>query len=45
MDDWKDPYWQEKAFKKSMRFWIRDEMEEIIKEENIDRSSGFTRAI
>lgn len=41
MDDWKDPYWQEKAFKKSMRLWIRDEIEEIIKEENIDRSRFY----
>lgn len=41
MDDWKDPYWQEKTFKKSMRFWIRDEIEEIIKEENIDRSRFY----
>lgn len=41
MNDWKDPYWQEKAFKKPMRFWIRDEIEEIIKEENIDRSRFY----
>lgn len=37
LNGWKDSYWQEKTFKKSMRFWIRDEIEEIIKEENIDR--------
>jgi len=37
MEDWKNTDWQDKAFQKPMRFWIRDEIEEIIKEENIDR--------
>lgn len=37
LNGWKDSYWQEKTFKKSMRFWIRDEIEEIIKQGNIDR--------
>lgn len=41
MDSWKNTQWQEKAFKKSMRFWIRDEIEEIIKEENIDRKRFY----
>lgn len=41
MDDWKNTQWQEKAFKKPMRFWIRDEVEEIIKEENIDRKRFY----
>lgn len=41
VNDWKDPYWQEKTYGKPMRFWIRDEIEEIIKEENIDRSRFY----
>lgn len=41
MNDWKNTQWQENTFKKPMRFWIRDEIEEIIKEENIDRSRFY----
>lgn len=38
MDDWKSTVWQEKAYHKPARFYIRDEIEEIIKEENIDKT-------
>lgn len=38
MDDWKSTVWQEKARHKPHRCYIRDEIEEIIKEENIDRT-------
>ncbi|MBR1528306.1 MAG: hypothetical protein IJ642_03250 [Oscillospiraceae bacterium] len=37
MDDWKSTAWQERALQKPVRYWIRDEIEEIIKEEKIDR--------
>ncbi len=36
-NEWKSAVWQEKARHKPTRFYIRDEFEEIIKEENIDR--------
>lgn len=38
MDDRKNSEWQEKIKNKPVRYWIRDEIEEIIKEERIDRS-------
>ncbi len=38
MGDWKDTEWQRKLKNKPLRYWIRDEIEEIIKEENIDRN-------
>ena len=38
MNDWKSSEWQEKTWQKPSRYWIRDEIEEIIKEENIDRT-------
>lgn len=37
MSDWKSIEWQKKLKSKSPRYWIRDEIEEIVKEENIDR--------
>ncbi|MBR3825096.1 MAG: hypothetical protein IKJ39_07840 [Lachnospiraceae bacterium] len=37
MSDWKNTEWQEKLKNKPFRYWIRDEIEEIVKEENIDR--------
>ena len=37
MSDWKSTEWQEKLKNKPLKYWIRDEIEEIIKEENIDR--------
>lgn len=37
MDDWKSTVWQEKAHHKPYRYYVRDEVEEIVKEENIDR--------
>lgn len=36
MSDWKSTEWQEKLKNKPLKYWIRDEIEEIIKE-NIDR--------
>ncbi|MBE6875879.1 MAG: hypothetical protein E7496_04025 [Ruminococcus sp.] len=38
MNDWKSAEWQERTWQKPSRYWIRDEIEEIIKEENIDRT-------
>lgn len=38
MDEWKNTEWKEKLKNKPIRYWIRDEIEEIIKEEQIDRS-------
>lgn len=35
--EWKSTVWQEKLKSKPVHYWIRDEIEEIIKEENIDR--------
>ena len=40
-DDWKSTEWQDKAKHKPVRYWIRDEIEEIIKEENIDRKRFY----
>ena len=40
-DDWKSTEWQDKAKNKPVRYWIRDEIEEIIKEENIDRKRFY----
>ena len=40
-DDWKSTEWRDKAFRKPFRYWIRDEIEEIIKEENIDRKRFY----
>ena len=40
-DGWKSTEWQDKAFRKPFRYWIRDEIEEIIKEENIDRKRFY----
>ena len=40
-DDWKNNEWQERAIRKPVRYWIRDEFEEIIKEENIDRKRFY----
>ena len=37
MSDWKSTEWQEKLKNKPLKYWIRDEIEEIMKEENIDR--------
>ena len=37
MDDRKNTEWQKKLKSKPFKYWIRDEIEEIIKEENIDR--------
>ena len=37
MSDWKSTEWQEKLKNKPLKYWIRDEIEEIIKEENIDK--------
>ncbi len=37
MGDWKNTEWQKKLKNKPVRYWIRDEIEEIIKEKNIDR--------
>lgn len=37
MGDWKNEEWLQRLKHKPVRFWIRDEIEEIIKEENIDR--------
>lgn len=37
-NEWKSTVWLEKLKHKPERYWIRDEIEEIIKEENIDRS-------
>lgn len=41
VNDWKDIQWQEKTAGNPLRFRIRDEIEEIIKEENIDRSRFY----
>jgi len=38
MGDWKNTEWQKKLKDKPLKYWIRDEIEEIIKEENIDRN-------
>ncbi len=38
MGDWKNTDWQRKLKDKPLKYWIRDEIEEIIKEENIDRN-------
>jgi len=38
MGDWKNTEWQGKLKNKPLKYWIRDEIEEIIKEENIDRN-------
>lgn len=38
MDEWKNTEWLERLKDKPLRCWIRDEIEEIIKEEQIDRS-------
>jgi len=38
MGDWKNTEWQKKLKNKPLKYWIRDEIEEIIKEENIDRN-------
>lgn len=37
MSNWKSTEWQGKSKNKPLKYWIRDEIEEIIKEENIDR--------
>ena len=37
MSDWKSTEWQEKLKNKPLKYWIRDEIEEIVKEEKIDR--------
>ena len=37
MSDWKSTEWQKNLRNKPLKYWIRDEIEEIIKEENIDR--------
>ena len=41
MEDWKNTEWQKKLKNKPVRYWIRDEIEEIIKEENIDRKRFY----
>lgn len=41
MGDWKNTEWRERLKNKPIRYWIRDEIEEIIKEENIDRSRFY----
>ena len=38
MSCWKNIEWQKKLKNKPVKNWIRDEIEEIIKEENIDRN-------
>lgn len=38
MSEWKNTEWQEKLKNKPVKYWIRDEIEEIIKEESIDRN-------
>ena len=40
MSDWKNIEWQKKLKNKPLKYWIRDEIEEIVKEENIDRKRG-----
>lgn len=37
-NEWKSTEWQERAKHKRARYYIRDEIEEIIKEDNIDRT-------
>lgn len=37
MSDWNSTEWQKNLRNKPLKYWIRDEIEEIIKEENIDR--------
>lgn len=37
MSDWKNTEWRESLKNKPLKYWIRDEIEEIIKEEHIDR--------
>lgn len=37
MSNWKNTEWKEKLKNKPLKYWIRDEIEEIIKEENINR--------
>ena len=39
MSNHKNTEWRENLKHKPVRYWIRDEIEEIIKEENVDRSS------
>ena len=39
--EWKSTVWQEKLKNKPVRYWIRDEIEEIIKEESIDRKRFY----
>ena len=41
MNEWKNTEWQDKLKRKPVRYWIRDEIEEIIKEENIDRNRFY----
>ena len=41
MKEWKSTEWKEKLKRKPVRYWIRDEIEEIIKEENIDRNRFY----
>ncbi len=37
MSDWKNTEWLKSLKNKPLKYWIRDEIEEIIKEEHIDR--------
>lgn len=37
MSDWKNTEWQKNLKNKPFKYWIRDEIEEIVKEEYIDR--------
>ncbi len=38
MGEWKNTEWRRSLKNKPVRYWIRDEIEEIVKEENIDRN-------
>ena len=41
MGEWKHNEWREKLRTKPARYWIRDEIEEIIKQEKIDRTRFY----
>ncbi len=41
MDNWENTEWQSKLRNKPVRYWIRDEIEEIIKEKNINRDRFY----
>ena len=40
-NEWKNTEWQKRLKNKPVRYWIRDEIEEIIKEEQIDRKRFY----